>query len=374
LTSLSNIPMNLVLITGATGHVGFRTLVHSLQAGYQVRAAVRSAAKADRIASHPLIQALNSNGTRLSFTIVPDLATPNAYDTAAHGVSYIIHIASPMTCTSQEIALNEQDAYFIQPAVQGTLNILSAAQKAGTVRRIVITSSLTALVTIDQLTGIEPTTSPVQASTRIPFTSGPYESNFAAYSASKVAALAAAESWSVQTQPAFDVIHLHPSFVQGRNDLALTPKAALHGTNALVLGAALGKQFHDSIAGATVHVEDVAQAHVSALNTWLVPGDRSYILSRAMQWEDVASYVTRLYPWAVQKRLLLLGGGHIRSHPVPIDASESELMLGIRFRGLEEQVRSVVGHFLEVRLKGRRDQAVARENRPRASIRIRANA
>jgi nucleoside-diphosphate-sugar epimerase len=364
--------MALVLITGATGHVGFRTLIHTLQAGYTVRCAVRSQSKANLISSHPLIQALNPHGTRLSFTIVPDLATPNSYDEAAEGVSYIIHIASPMTCTSVEIALNEQDAHFVQPAVRGTLNILEAAQKAGTVQRVVITSSLTALISIDQLTGVESTETPVQATTRIAFSSGPYESNFAAYAASKVAALEAAETWQSQNQSSFDIIHLHPSFIQGRNDLALSPKAALQGTNALILGAALGKQFHDSIAGATVHVEDVAQAHVSSLNRFMVPGNRSYILSRSMQWEDIAATVTRQYPWAVEKRLLLLGGGQIRSHVVPIDSSESEILLGIRFRGLEEQVRSVVGHFLELRMKSRSN--VTKQSAPMASMSIRANA
>ena len=85
----------LVLITGATGHVGFRVLIHALTAGYSIRCAVRSSQKAKTIISHPLILAL-SPGPRLSFIVIPDLCVPSAYDEAARGVSHIIHIASPL--------------------------------------------------------------------------------------------------------------------------------------------------------------------------------------------------------------------------------------------------------------------------------------
>ena len=43
---------DLVLITGVTGHVGFRVLIFALEAGYRVRAAVRNQGKADTILAH----------------------------------------------------------------------------------------------------------------------------------------------------------------------------------------------------------------------------------------------------------------------------------------------------------------------------------
>jgi nucleoside-diphosphate-sugar epimerase len=337
-------PKNLVLITGVTGHVGFRTLIQALQAGYWVRAAVRSHSKAQAILSHPKIQALNA-GQRLTFTIVPDLACLSAYDEAVEGVRYIIHIASPLMMGKLPPGKDEH-AYFIRPAVRGTIGMLKAAKKCGTVRRVVITSSLVALVPLAQLTGDEWTDRPVQPTDRIEFTEGPYETEFAAYASSKVAALSAAENWIRTQKPQFDVIHLHPSFVQGRNDLAAHTRDAIKGTNSIILGMALGKKM-GSIASASVHNDDVARVHVQALNP-IIPGNQSYILSQETQWSDVLDIVEAEFPEAVQARILP-NCGQSDTHEVIIDASLTEEIFGFQHLGLYEQVQSVVGHYLELR-------------------------
>jgi len=367
---------NSVLITGVTGHIGFRTLLQALTAGYTVRAAVRSEAKANIVASHPLVLALNP-GHQLQFVIVPDLTTPSAYDEAARDMDHIIHIASPLMVTNgDEIALNEQDAYFIRPAVRGTLNILEAAKKSGSVRRVVITSSLVALVPIEQLTGAEsrPAHEPVQPTDRIPFVPGPYENEFEAYAASKVAALHEAEQWMCVEDPKFDLIHLHPSYVEGRNDLASSPREVLHGTNGLVLGLILGKRFDGSIANATVSNRDVARCHVEALSPW-VPGNQSYILSQKTNWNEALDIVKREFSDAVQKRMLPNCGYHA-SHEIEIDASWTEDVFGLRFQGYEEQVKSVVRHYLELRMRNRLALRADSKSRSRSATprRVRANA
>lgn len=336
-----------VLITGATGHVGFRTLVHTLSAGYTVRAAVRSQAKANTILSHPQIQSLNP-GPRLTFDIVPDIAAPYAYDRATWGAHCIIHIASPLTA-NYEVALIDQDAHYIQPAVRGTLGMLEAAQRSGTVRRVVITSSIVALASIAQMEGEEPLGRPVRPTDRVPFVPGPYENEFAAYAASKVASLQAAESWMAANRPVFDVVYLHPSFVEGRNDLATTVRGALTGTNTLILGIVLGKQF-GTYAGATVHNEDVARVHVQALNPE-IPGNTNYILSQPTRWNDAKDIVRRAFPEAVQKRTLPNCGSTV-TYPLAVDTSLTERTFGFKHMGFEEQVLSVVGHYLELRAGG----------------------
>jgi len=340
--------MNLVLITGVTGHVGFRTLIQALQAGYWVRAAVRSNTKAQTIISHPKIQALNP-GLRLTFTIVPDLACLSAYDEAVIGVRYIIHIASPLMMGKLPPGKDEH-AYFIRPAVRGTIGMLKAAKKCGTVRRIVITSSLVAIVPLAQLTGAEWTDRPVQPTDRVEFVEGPYETEFAAYAASKVAALSAAENWLRIQKPQFDVIHLHPSFVGGRNDIATSTREAMKGTNSIILGHALGKDF-GSIASASVHNDDVARVHVQALEAW-VPGNQSYILSQETNWSDVRGIVQAEFPEAVDA-CILSNCGQSNTHEVIIDASLTEEIFGFQHMGLYEQVQSVVGHYLELRSKRR---------------------
>jgi nucleoside-diphosphate-sugar epimerase len=344
---------SLVLITGATGHVGFPVLVHALSAGYSVRAAVRSAEKAKTIRSHPLIKALNP-GSRLTFFIVPDLCKANAYDEAVRGVDYVIHIASPLM-SNRIPPPDDQDAFFIKPAVRGTLNILEAAKKSRTVRRVVITSSITALIPFSEVNGSQRCSTWISPTDRIPFVPGPYANEFEAYAASKVAALHEAEAWMSTHNPNFDVVHLHPSFVEGRNDLALHTREVLKGTNAIVLSIALGKQFDHSTMGATVHLEDVARVHVQALDG-LVPGNASYILSQYTEWDEVTEIVSRNFPDAIKKGILP-NSGSASTHPVFIDSSLAEEIFGFQHRGLEEQVKSVVGHYLEVRMKQKKGSA-----------------
>lgn len=344
---------SLVLITGATGHVGFRVLVHALSAGYFIRAAVRSSEKAKTVRSHPLIKALNP-GLRLTFVIVPDLCKRSAYDEAARGVDYVIHIASPLM-SNQIPPPDDQDAFFIKPAVRGTLNILEAAKKSRSVRRVVITSSITALIPFSEVNGSQRCSTWISPTDRIPFVPGPYSDEHEAYAASKVAALQEGEAWMADNNPDFDVIHLHPSFVEGRNDLALHTREVLKGTNAIILSIALGKQFDHSTMGATVHLEDVARVHVQALDE-MVPGNASYILSQNTEWEEVTDIVSRNFPDAIQKGVLP-NSGSASSHLVFIDAGLTEEIFQFRHMGFEEQVKSVVGHYLEFRTNQKKRSA-----------------
>src|ERR1700748_3156390 len=109
-----------VLMTGVTGHVGFKTLLDALKAGYRVRAAVRSQEKAQTILNNPVFKAASIPKEQLSFVVVPDLSVPNAYDEATQGVDYVVHIASPLIA-SREMTQEEYQKYFIEPAVQGTV-------------------------------------------------------------------------------------------------------------------------------------------------------------------------------------------------------------------------------------------------------------
>lgn len=350
-------PTSLLLITGATGHVGFRTLVHALQEGLNVRASVRSEAKAYRLLNR-LSAELHNKITllqKLSIVIVPDITAKGAYDDAMQNVTHVIHIASPLlTGTARPpIDCDFADDYFIRPAVDGTVTLLEAAEASGTVRRVVITSSIVALIPIAQMEGTEtrPADCPVRPTDRIPYVHGPYHSEFAAYANSKIAALQAAESWYEEVRPAFDIVHLHPSFVLGRNGMAQNTADCLKGTNAMILGMLLGKSFGSAFAGATVHVDDVARCHVIAAASFTIePGCTSFILSQESRWNDAKAMAQHLFPEAMAKRVLV-SSGDIETTTIPIDSSATEETFGFHFKSFEEQLESLVSQFLELRLK-----------------------
>jgi nucleoside-diphosphate-sugar epimerase len=72
-----------VLVTGANGYIGARTIEAFLKAGYSVRGSVRSKASAKG-----LLDALSeyAGAGRLEIVEVPDITALGAFDKAAEGV------------------------------------------------------------------------------------------------------------------------------------------------------------------------------------------------------------------------------------------------------------------------------------------------
>lgn len=209
----------IVLLTGGTGHVGFATLKTLLQHGYTVHAAVRSEAKALLVRS-ALADRVEKG--QIEFIIITDFLQHGAFDKAAKGVKYIVHVASPLPSNASES--DDLEEALVKPAVQSTLGIFESAQKAGTVQRIVVTSSNAATVPLAVLMG-QDDGHIYGPDYRSDYLEAPYMNQPAVgYVASKIAALKRAEGYIAMRKPGFDVIHIHPSYVEGRNDLTTTIK------------------------------------------------------------------------------------------------------------------------------------------------------
>jgi nucleoside-diphosphate-sugar epimerase len=277
--------MALVLLTGGSGFIGATTLRYALEKGYRVRATARSQSKADALSKR-----MNKYSDKLETVVVPDILADGAYDEAIKGVEYVVHLASPLAIGTLD---DDLDALIIQPAVQGTLEILRASAKEDSVKRVVITSSTVALTPFFAMIGKEPSGDKVfGAADRAPDIKPPYPAVFAAYTQSKIASLRAAEEWMKRQQPKFDLTTIHPSFVGGRSEIAETAKDLLTGTNPFFLAPALGAeavaQTGSQMANA-VDVEDVAKAHIQALNE-SVPGNQAFLLTNQggeFAWNDV---------------------------------------------------------------------------------------
>ena len=333
----------LLLLTGATGYIGFRVLLSALEAGWTVRAAVRSISSAkSKLLSTPTISSSPSLSSRLTFVEVPDILAPGAYAQAVADVTHIIHCASPLSSAN----VTDYEAELIAPAVQGTLEILRAAASASTptVQRIVITSSVIANMVPSQGPDIVTT-----AATRIPHRpKGPFDNGFAAYGASKIAALNEAEAWVAREKPAFDVVHVHPAFVLGANELATTTTELATGTAAAGIAHLV---IPDSpragpLPGIAIDVRDVAFVHVAALDKEKIPGNRSYGVSQPVVWGDAFEIVKRRFPEAVENRIF---AEKERNTPtVNWDARETEEVFGFTFKPFEESVVGVAGQWIEL--------------------------
>ena len=145
-----------VCVTGGSGFVGSQVVAACLDAGHEVVATVRDARDARKTAP---LDALASRGPLAIVTA--DLLQPGSFDEALRGCQALLHVAgvaSPTTSEPQEV---------IRPALDGLRNVLAAAARAGTVRRVVLTSSVVAMGTYRQAS-VRPPTSPTGTTRFVP--------------------------------------------------------------------------------------------------------------------------------------------------------------------------------------------------------------
>lgn len=197
-----------VVVTGATGFIGGRLLQLLLQKNFNIRVVVRSAGKKENLISNPNLKGIE----KADFAIVPDLLAPGALDEVAAKADYIVHLASPIPLHG-DIPPERQHDELIVPAVNATMRALEAAQKSGTVKRVIITSSLVAITppAILFANGDPPSGYIGSGDDRIAELEPPFANPFVAYTASKIAALNASDKFMEEQSPAFDIVNIQPS-------------------------------------------------------------------------------------------------------------------------------------------------------------------
>lgn len=128
---------DLVLVTGGSGFLAGHCILALLQAGYDVRATLRSPARESGLRDALRLAGIDA-GERLQIAIA-DLMLDEGWGEAASGCSHVLHVASPLAA-----AVPKDEDQLIRPAREGTLRVLRAAHRAG-VKRVVLTSSFAAI-------------------------------------------------------------------------------------------------------------------------------------------------------------------------------------------------------------------------------------
>ncbi|KAL0937943.1 3-beta hydroxysteroid dehydrogenase [Colletotrichum truncatum] len=345
---------DLILLTGATGFVGYKTLITALKAGYRVRCAVRSKSGIDKVLSAPSLQSLQVSNNQLSWVIVPDIAALGAYDDAVKDVKYIIHCASPVPKFGPNgLGANGRhgtdEEIFVTPAVRGVVGMLesAAAHAADTVKRIVVTSSVVAVMPRSAFRGEGLDRPAFTGESRLPTPAAPYED---AYSASKTASLEASEIWIKEHQPAFDLISIMPAWILGHEEFAKTTKSLLEGSNSVLLGLLTGRKSSTTINTGCISVTDVADAHISALSP-SVSGGQSFLLSRHIVFEEARKLAKQYFLDAFVSGVFNEDGVQ-PTVSIPTDASEGEKLLGRTYVSEEEIVREVATQYVQLAMTG----------------------
>jgi dihydroflavonol-4-reductase len=271
--------MTTVLLTGASGYIAKHIVVQLLEAGYHVRASVRSDARANEVAAS-VRGYFGSNEDalhRLQFVLL-DLNDDAGWTQAATGVDAIIHSASPFVIDSPKDA-----EVLIRPAVDGTLRALRAAHEAG-VTRVVLTSSTVAVwgSPAGMSTGFDES---MWTDLDAPLGRDPYNR-------SKTLAEQAAWSYVATEAPEIRLTAINPGVVLG------APLDEHYGTSVALVERVLAAKDPalPDLGFPIVDVKDVARLHVAALTTPASEGERFLAVAGTLRFIDIARLLQRTFP------------------------------------------------------------------------------
>ncbi|KAL3478470.1 hypothetical protein BJX99DRAFT_224203 [Aspergillus californicus] len=321
----------LIFLTGATGFIGSAIALQALKSGYSLRISVRNESQIPKLQS-----LLSGYADQIDFVLTPDITLESSFAGKLDGVQYVLHVASPLPHGV------DKQTYF-RPAVQGTTAILKEASKVPSIKKVVVTSSIAAFIPI----GGVPAGGIIKEDNDWDFSLDP-EADFTGpndtatgmklYHASKLLADHAARDFKRSANPRFALVTLHPAYVYGHNHLQ-TSAEELGGTNGLFFGTVRSGVPMSPITA--VHVEDVAEAHIKALNESVQDGERFLLAGKKATWKDVAAIVKREYPDRGFKI-----SEDIAGESSPVDTSKVERALGIQWRTLEAMTREIVDQQL----------------------------
>lgn len=306
-----------VCVTGASGCIG-SWLVHLLLLrGYSVHATVKNL-QDEKETKH--LQALEGAATRLHLFQM-DLLQYDSVSAAIAGCSGVFHLASP--CIVDEV--QDPQKQLLDPAIKGTMNVLTAAKEAG-VRRVVVTSSISAI-----------TPSPKWSADKIKneecWTDEEFcKQNGLWYPLSKT--LAEKAAWEFAEQKGLDVVVVNPGTVMGP---VIPP--TLNASMVMLLRLLQGcTETYQNFFMGSVHFKDVALAHILVYENPSAKG-RHLCVEAISDYGDFAAKVAEIYPhYNVPKLPRDTQPGLLRAK----NASKKLMDLGLEFIPMDQIIKEGV--------------------------------
>ncbi|KAK3038785.1 hypothetical protein RJ639_027372 [Escallonia herrerae] len=254
-----------------------------------------------------------------------NLVEEESFDSAIDGCDGVFHTASPVY---HSLSVTDPQAEIIEPAVKGTLNVLRSCAKVSSVKRVVVTSSMTAVILNSK---------PLRPDVVVDetwFSDAEFcEQTKAWYPLSKT--LAEDAAWKFGKENGIDLVMIHPGFVLGpflQPTLNLTSEAFLNLVKS-------GREFLPNGIYRYVDVRDVACAHIKAFEIPSASG-RYCLVGTVTYSAEALKILHKLYP------ALNLPEKEERPASVPYQVSkERAKSLGIDFIPLEVSLKDTIENF-----------------------------
>lgn len=333
-----------ICVTGASGFIASYVIRELLDNGYTVRATVRGLTKRN---NYEYLTSLPGAAERLEL-VQAELLTEGSYDEAIAGCEYVIHTASPYV-----LDVKDPQHDLVDPALKGTLNVLQACGKSGSVKKVVLTSSVAAVFD-------EPISGRVYTEKDWNETSSLARNP---YFYSKTLAERSAWDYIEKENPAFELVVVNPGVVIGPS---LVP--SLNTSNQILRDILAGTYpMIMSISWGFVDVRDVAHAHILAMENEKAKS-RYLCTSETLGMSEVVSILREAgysnYKLPKMKMTGMVGNAmvkilvstqpkgvrtFIRTHVgrgVEYDNSKIRQELGISFRSVKESILEAVKDLL----------------------------
>lgn len=336
-----------ILVTGGTGYIGSWVTKLLLEKGYTVRLTTRDKSKT-RNFQH-LIEIEKKSAGSLEIWEA-NLLNEGAFDKPAEGCSALIHIASPFT-----LRFKDAQKELIEPALNGTRNVLNAATKSTTVKKVILTSSVAAVygdnIDMKELGITEFKEEHFNYSSSV---------SHQPYSYSKV--LAEKEAWKIyENQKKWKLIVINPAFVMGPSLTKTSDSESLNFIKEMLSGKYyLGVP--DLMFG-FVDVRDVAEAHILALESEKAEG-RHILAERTISVYEFSRLIKDIYgnkyklPLMQTPKFMLyfvgwmfgLKNKFIRrnvGYNIKFNISKSKVKLGLNYTPLEKTIKDMISQLQE---------------------------
>jgi nucleoside-diphosphate-sugar epimerase len=239
-----------VLVTGGSGFVACHLIQQLLTTGSTVHTTVRSLDSTEKV--RPLAELQKQYPGRLKL-FAADLLVPGTFDAAMRFCTVVHHVASPFLLPEK---IKNGRLEMLEPALQGTRNVLGSVDKTPSVIRVVMTSTVGAIFGdyIDVMDMRDKTLSADYFNTSSTLENNPY--HYAKVQAEK-------EAWTLcEKQSRWSLVTINPGLILGPS---LTP-ASESGSLFLLDEMFRGYFFYGmpDLSLTTVDVRDVAKAHINA--------------------------------------------------------------------------------------------------------------